>query len=503
MCRRLRDVGVTTPVLLLTARGEVRDRIHGLDAGADDYLAKPFDLDELLARLRALVRRSSYDEQQAVAVGDLVVDAGGARVSRGGVAIELSAREFDILWLLASRAGRVVSRFTILDEVWDGETDLRSNVIDVHLGAIRAKVDRPFGTASITTVRGAGYRLEPSAEHGCAHLPLRVRLVAGFSAAMLLLLSVAGGVRLLARAVRPRPRPRHRDRGSPGRDHAARRGGRGGRLVRGRGGRRHRHRLAGARRRRRSARLGRAGSRPTARPRGRAAAPPGPGRGRRRQHAAGVQRRPTASRCPRSTTVARRRTSWSRSDATTVTRRCASCCSRCRWRGWAHSCVASLVGDQLARLALRPVERYRRRAAEIAAGSSHLRLEVPDERDDEVTRLGHTLNEMLAALDESLERERQFVGDASHELRTPLTLLSRGSRWRGAASAPSPSTRRCSTSSRRRDPADRPRGAAARARPGVRGARAARGCERPRRCRARRGRALAGGPPRPGRRPRR
>ena len=88
-----------------------------------------------------------------------------------------------------------------------------------------------------------------------------------------------------------------------------------------------------------------------------------------------------------------------------------------------HSSLASLVGDQLARLALRPVERYRRRAAEIAAGSSHLRLEVPDERDDEVTRLGHTLNEMLAALDESLERERQFVGDASHELRTPLTLL--------------------------------------------------------------------------------
>ena len=160
VCRRLRDVGVTTPVLVLTARGEVRDRIHGLDAGADDYLAKPFDLDELLARLRALLRRSSYDEQQVVAVGDLVVDAGARAVSRGGVAIELSAREFDILWLLASRAGRVVSRFTILDEVWDGETDLRSNVIDVHLGAIRAKVDRPFGTSSITTVRGAGYRLE-------------------------------------------------------------------------------------------------------------------------------------------------------------------------------------------------------------------------------------------------------------------------------------------------------------------------------------------------------
>ena len=161
VCRRLRDVGVTTPVLLLTARGEVRDRIHGLDAGADDYVPKPFDLDELLARLRALVRRSAYDEHEVVTVGDLMVDGGARRVRRGDTDIELSAREFDILWLLATRVGKVVSRFTILDEVWDGETDLRSNVIDVHLGGIRAKVDRPFGTSSITTVRGAGYRLEP------------------------------------------------------------------------------------------------------------------------------------------------------------------------------------------------------------------------------------------------------------------------------------------------------------------------------------------------------
>ena len=160
VCRRLRDLGVTTPVLMLTARGEVRDRIAGLDAGADDYLPKPFDLDELLARMRALLRRASYDEQDVVEVGDLVVDAGSRRVRRGDVEVELSTREFDILRLLAVNAGKVVSRFTILDEVWDGETDLRSNVIDVHLATIRAKIDRPFGTSSITTVRGAGYRLE-------------------------------------------------------------------------------------------------------------------------------------------------------------------------------------------------------------------------------------------------------------------------------------------------------------------------------------------------------
>jgi two-component system OmpR family response regulator len=163
VCRRLRDMGVTTPVLVLTARGEVRDRIRGLDAGADDYLPKPFDLDELLARLRALVRRTTYDDDagsEVVTVGDLVIDGGARRVHRGGVEVDLSTREFDILWLLATRAGKVVSRFTILDEVWDGETDVRSNVIDVHLGAIRAKIDKPFGTNLITTVRGAGYRLE-------------------------------------------------------------------------------------------------------------------------------------------------------------------------------------------------------------------------------------------------------------------------------------------------------------------------------------------------------
>lgn len=162
VCRRLRAIGVTTPIMMLTARGDVRDRIEGLDAGADDYLPKPFDLDELLARLRALHRRSASDQATVVEVDDLVVDPRSRRVTRAGSEIQVSAREFDILHLLVSRAGHVVSRFTILDEVWDGETDLNSNVIDVHLASIRAKIDRPFGTATITTIRGAGYRVDPS-----------------------------------------------------------------------------------------------------------------------------------------------------------------------------------------------------------------------------------------------------------------------------------------------------------------------------------------------------
>ena len=163
VARRLRGLGFATPILMLTARGDVRDRIEGLDAGADDYVPKPFDLDELLARLRALYRRSSYVGEAPVQVGDLVVDPVSRRVSRRGVEIALSAREFDILYLLASRAGQVVTRLTILDEVWDGETDLRSNVIDVHLAAIRAKIDKPFDTDTITTLRGVGYRLETAA----------------------------------------------------------------------------------------------------------------------------------------------------------------------------------------------------------------------------------------------------------------------------------------------------------------------------------------------------
>jgi two-component system OmpR family response regulator len=160
VCRRLREADVPTPVLVLTARSQLPDRVSGLDAGADDYLTKPFELDELLARLRALHRRASQDTSRVVEVDGLRLDPAAHRVTRDGVEVALSAREFAILHLLMSRAGQVVSRFTILDEVWDGETDLRSNVIDVHVASLRTKIDKPWGSSTITTVRGVGYRVD-------------------------------------------------------------------------------------------------------------------------------------------------------------------------------------------------------------------------------------------------------------------------------------------------------------------------------------------------------
>lgn len=159
VCRTLRREGIDVPVILLTARGAVSERVAGLDAGADDYVVKPFALEELDARLRAISRRRT-DSEGRLEVGDLVLDPERRRAWRSGTELQLSRREFAVLQVLMRNAGKVVSRVRLLDEVWDGETDLRSNAIDVHVSKVRAKVDRAFGRTSITTLRGEGYRLE-------------------------------------------------------------------------------------------------------------------------------------------------------------------------------------------------------------------------------------------------------------------------------------------------------------------------------------------------------
>ncbi len=159
VCRAWRENGVWTPVLMLTARDGVEDRVAGLDAGADDYLPKPFSFAELNARLRALARRGVSERPAVVEVGDLRLDPATRQVWRGAVEIQLSTKEFALLDTLMRRAGLVLSRLQLLEHAWDYAYENRSNVVDVYIRYLREKVDRPFGRESIETVRGAGYRL--------------------------------------------------------------------------------------------------------------------------------------------------------------------------------------------------------------------------------------------------------------------------------------------------------------------------------------------------------
>jgi two-component system OmpR family response regulator len=158
-CRRLRSSGVWTPVLMLTARDSVEDRVEGLDTGADDYLVKPFAFAELLARLRALVRRGEHERPSVLEVGDLQLDPAGRVVRRGVNEILLSAKEFALLETFMRRPGEVLSRLHLLEHAWDFAYENRSNVVDVHVRHLRGKIDEPFGRRSLETVRGAGYRL--------------------------------------------------------------------------------------------------------------------------------------------------------------------------------------------------------------------------------------------------------------------------------------------------------------------------------------------------------
>jgi len=157
--RRLRQASVWTPVLMLTARDAVDDRVGGLDAGADDYLTKPFSIEELLARLRAIVRRGPVERPAVLAVGDLRLDPAAHRAWRGDTELTLSAREFALLELFMRHPGETLSRLQILNGGWDMAFESRSNIVDVYMRYLREKIDRPFGRASLETVRGVGYRL--------------------------------------------------------------------------------------------------------------------------------------------------------------------------------------------------------------------------------------------------------------------------------------------------------------------------------------------------------
>jgi two-component system, OmpR family, response regulator len=157
--RRLRAQQLWTPVLLLTARDAVQDRVGGLDAGADDYLTKPFSFEELLARLRAIVRRGPVERPTTLEVGGLRLDPAAHRAWRGDVEIELSSREFALLELFMRNPGQTLTRVQLLDGAWDMSFESRSNIVDVYMRYLREKVDRPFGKRSIETVRGVGYRL--------------------------------------------------------------------------------------------------------------------------------------------------------------------------------------------------------------------------------------------------------------------------------------------------------------------------------------------------------
>ncbi len=168
VCSRLRAAGCWSPILMLTARDGLGDRVAGLDAGADDYLPKPFEFPELLARLRALTRRRAVDRPPVLRVGDLQLDPAARRVTRCGEPVELTAKEFAMLEYLMRNRQAVLSRDQLIAAVWDEGYRGDSNIVEVYVGRLRDKIDRPFGRRSLVTVRGVGYRIEEGA--GVANL---------------------------------------------------------------------------------------------------------------------------------------------------------------------------------------------------------------------------------------------------------------------------------------------------------------------------------------------
>lgn len=166
VCELIRKSSVMTPILVLTGSTKVKDKVLLLDSGADDYLTKPFSLEELKARLRVLVRRPTQGKTSILKLGDLSLDPATRRVSRGSSSIKLRRKEFDLLEYLMYNSGKVLTRSMILDHVWEMNEGLWTNAVDVHIKYLRDKIDRPFGTKMIETVHGIGYRIEVSPEHG-------------------------------------------------------------------------------------------------------------------------------------------------------------------------------------------------------------------------------------------------------------------------------------------------------------------------------------------------
>jgi two-component system OmpR family response regulator len=162
-CRRLRSDGVSSPILILTARDRIGDRVAGLNEGADDYLVKPFSFAELLARVRALARRPPVQRPAVLQVGDLRLDSAALRAWRGQTELSLSAKELLLLEAFMTRPGEVLSRLDLLDSAWDHAYENRSNVVDAYIKRLREKIDRPFGRSTLETVRGGGYRLHAEA----------------------------------------------------------------------------------------------------------------------------------------------------------------------------------------------------------------------------------------------------------------------------------------------------------------------------------------------------
>ncbi len=160
VCRQVREAGIHTPILMLTAKDQVRDRVEGLNSGADDYLIKPFSFEELLARIKALLRRPQQAQSNTLKIADLSLDTISYEVKRAGKTIDLSAKEFALLEYLIRNSGRVLSKDNIISHVWDFDADVLPNTVEVYIGYLRNKIDKPFGKPLLQTNRGFGYVLE-------------------------------------------------------------------------------------------------------------------------------------------------------------------------------------------------------------------------------------------------------------------------------------------------------------------------------------------------------